>query len=262
MLHLLAILAILAGLPAIATAKPTIDTLQEPSPATPGEPEGPEEEPNASENTDAANAPTVPSGSNDGDASSEPTDRQATEAVSRIGSLGLAAAIGLATVVTGGIVVNRKCETDDGAQAPSEETRSDRDPVEHPGPEGALLMGRRALDDGDVESAKDWFDTALALDPSLNVAAFCRGVCLRETGDLEEAAASFREAIEIQPDSGRARYHLAATHAELGNVPKSVETLRPLVAAEPNVADQALEDSSFAALRDDPRFLALVDDLG
>lgn len=133
-----------------------------------------------------------------------------------------------------------------------------REPIEHPGAPGSLLLGRRALDDGRPGLAVGWFQAAVRLEPSSAKAHLCLGVGLRASDRPERAAAALAQACDLDPTDARARLHLARALVEDGKPAQAVSALRPLVGTDPRV-DQALaEDEALAPLRDDPRFLALL----
>lgn len=130
-----------------------------------------------------------------------------------------------------------------------------------PGVPRILLLGKDAVDEGELEDAVEWFETALAAEPDLPVAHLCRGLALAEMGDHEEAAGAFRSAAEADPGNPAARYLLAASLAQSGSTREAIVHVRQVVDLVPQLADLAREDDRFAPLRDDPRFLAALGDL-
>lgn len=124
---------------------------------------------------------------------------------------------------------------------------------------GSLLRaGEAAVKAGRHEEAVAWFTQAIAMDPTLHVAHFCRGVCLASLGRHAEARDAFRKAHRLDPAEGAYRLELARASARTGCGPEAMEALAPLLAALPELAQDVAEDEAFAGLRDHPRFLALV----
>lgn len=125
---------------------------------------------------------------------------------------------------------------------------------------GVITAGQEALDNGDVEAAVGWFETALELAPNLQVAHFCLGLCLDELGRLEEAERRLRAARELEDDPMSAYAH-ASVLARLGRTREAVEVLERLTSRVPDLREQIREDDELANLRDHPRFLALLGEL-
>lgn len=130
-----------------------------------------------------------------------------------------------------------------------------------PGVPRILRLGKEAVDEGDLEDAVEWFDTAIAADPDLGVAHLCRGLSLEEMGRHEDAADAFRSAAEADPGDVAARYLLARALAEAGEPREALVHLRQVLDLVPELADLARDDEGFQVLRDDPRFLAALGDL-
>lgn len=130
-----------------------------------------------------------------------------------------------------------------------------------PGVPRILRLGKEAVDEGDLEAAVEWFETALAADPDLGVAHLCRGLSLEEMGRHDEAAGAFRQAAEADPGDVAARYLLARNLAESGSGREALVHLRQVLDLVPELADLARDDEGFRTLRDDPRFLAALGDL-
>lgn len=143
----------------------------------------------------------------------------------------------------------------EGAPAPA--------PVElpEPGAGGLLSLGREALDQGDLEAAIGWFETAIAVDSELEAAHFCIGLCLDELGRVEAAADVLEDAHELAPGDPMTRYALASALARTGRTAEAVDLLEPLVRRSEAFARLLRGDAEFDALRDHPRFLALTGEL-
>jgi tetratricopeptide (TPR) repeat protein len=85
------------------------------------------------------------------------------------------------------------------------------------------------------------------------------GMSLLAQGKEEEARAEFRAGLRAHPGAWQGHYNLACAEAKLGSNDAALEQLE--LAAEIDreaVAKYAPEDADFAALMDDPRFLAIT----
>jgi mannose-6-phosphate isomerase-like protein (cupin superfamily) len=85
------------------------------------------------------------------------------------------------------------------------------------------------------------------------------GTSLLAQGDEEGARRELRAGIETYPDAWQGYYNLACVEARLGNKDEALAQLQRAVELErETVATRAREDSDFASVMDDPRFLALT----
>lgn len=78
-----------------------------------------------------------------------------------------------------------------------------------------------------------------------------------ERGEIEEAKALIVDA-RTRFDDAALTYNLACAEARLGDTDPAFEHLGAALEQRPTLADLAREDSDLDALRDDPRFAALV----
>ena len=79
------------------------------------------------------------------------------------------------------------------------------------------------------------------------------------SGDAEGARAEFEAAVTARPDAWQGYYNFACLEARLGNTDAALDLLeRALELDQEQVARIAPDDDDFAALRDDPRFLAVA----
>lgn len=136
------------------------------------------------------------------------------------------------------------------AEAPEDAGDEQNAARDHPGPEGVMLLGNRALQAGEPEVAEGWFATALELDEDLAIAALCRGLCRVEMGQPGRARASLSRAVDLEPSDGTARYHLARAQALDGATTEAVRTLEPLVRMRPDVIGEVHDDGAFADVRE------------
>lgn len=166
--------------------------------------------------------------------------------------VGLVAAVGV-----GGAYTRRSRPQPD----PDESEPALQAAVEHPGPEGALMLGRRALRKGEPEVAGAWFAAAHELGDQLAIAAMCRGLCHLELDDPRQARAWLSRAVDLDPKDGTARYQLARAQAIDGAKRDALRTLRPLVELRPGLVEDVSSDPVFEDLRQLPGWLSLVEEL-
>jgi tetratricopeptide (TPR) repeat protein len=85
------------------------------------------------------------------------------------------------------------------------------------------------------------------------------GMSLLSQGREEEARAEFQAGIEANPDAWQGRYNVACAEARLGNRDAALEHLERAAELDREaVSRYASQDEDFAAIKDDPRFLALT----
>jgi tetratricopeptide (TPR) repeat protein len=85
------------------------------------------------------------------------------------------------------------------------------------------------------------------------------GMSLLAQGDEERARAEFAAGLAAYPDAWQGYYNVACAETRLGNREAALEHLRRAAERDPEaVRKYAPEDSDFAALKDDPEFLAIA----
>ncbi len=78
------------------------------------------------------------------------------------------------------------------------------------------------------------------------------------SGDIEGALTACREALELHPGNALILYNVACLESRLGRQEAALEALSESLAAWPAYRELAAADDDLAALREDPRFLALL----
>lgn len=164
----------------------------------------------------------------------------------------------------------RRRAPEPASEQPSEATQTPEEPdgsepstreLPEPGLEGVLRLGQQALDEGDLETAVGWFETAVAISPKAQAAHFCMGLCLDELDRLEEAADALENALELQPGDPLALFAQAGMRARMGRTGDALELAARLTREYPEFREAMAEDEAFDRLRDHPRFLALIGEL-
>jgi tetratricopeptide (TPR) repeat protein len=89
------------------------------------------------------------------------------------------------------------------------------------------------------------------------------GVSLLDQGDEEGARRELQAGIDRYPDAWQGYFNLACVEARLGNVAEALDKLAQAAERDQEaVAKFAPQDEDFAAVKDDPRFLAITGQAG
>ena len=81
---------------------------------------------------------------------------------------------------------------------------------------------------------------------------------LYRAGDYEGALAACREALDAYPGNALILFNIACLETLLGHTDEALEPLAESLAAWPEYKELAADDDDLEALRDDPRFQALI----
>jgi mannose-6-phosphate isomerase-like protein (cupin superfamily) len=89
------------------------------------------------------------------------------------------------------------------------------------------------------------------------------GVSLLDQGDEEGARRELQAGIDRYPDAWQGYFNLACVEARLGNVDEALAQLEQAAQRDQDAVTKfAPQDEDFAAIRDDPRFLAITGQAG
>ena len=100
---------------------------------------------------------------------------------------------------------------------------------------------------------------AIEFKPDYHGAWYNRGISLSALGRKEEAIASYDKAIEFKPDNGPAYYNRACFYSLQGDFDRAISDLAEAIRLEPEEYRKlAATDSDFEPLREDPRFLRML----
>ena len=120
----------------------------------------------------------------------------------------------------------------------------------------AAKRGARATEDGTIVLAVGGRPgEAFSRGPGESVGDFYR---LYRDQDYEGALAACREALDEHPGNAMILYNVACLESLLGHPDEAFGPLGESLAAWPAYKELAAGDDDLAALRDDPRFQALV----
>ena len=85
-----------------------------------------------------------------------------------------------------------------------------------------------------------------------------RGVFALNIGDFQQAKSFFEKALRLKPDEPYLLYSLAATHAQTGSLEQAIDYLKKSILIQPRLKSQALNDSDFSGLRDNKQFQEML----
>jgi quercetin dioxygenase-like cupin family protein len=85
-----------------------------------------------------------------------------------------------------------------------------------------------------------------------------RGWALASLGRQDEGRRAIQDGLERYPDSPELLYDLACVEGLAGNAERAIKPLREAIARDPKLAERAMVDEDFAAIRDDPEFESAI----
>jgi tetratricopeptide (TPR) repeat protein len=119
---------------------------------------------------------------------------------------------------------------------------SDVDAVE------AFTRAEASEQEGDLETARRWYDLAARLDETDPVIPFNLGNVLDELGRSREAEIAYRQAIERVPELADAWFNLGVLQEKMGREEEALSSYRRAFAVEPTYAD-ALHNAALLLMR-------------
>lgn len=124
----------------------------------------------------------------------------------------------------------------------------------------ALHNKGNALGDlGRYEEAIAVYDAALKIKPDFHEALTARGGALAYLGKFDEAMTAFDTALAIKPNHDNTMYCRACTYALQNQIEPALNNLAQAIQLNPEEnCEMAKTDSDFDAIRNDPRFQALL----
>tara|TARA_R110002073_G_scaffold10970_6_gene51003 strand:- start:52 stop:2154 length:2103 start_codon:yes stop_codon:yes gene_type:complete len=109
------------------------------------------------------------------------------------------------------------------------------------------LLGRIALDEGDLNKAGQFLDTALSFEPESASLAYSRGHIFLATQSYEKAEEQFLRAEQLAPRATRAKASLAYTRTRKGAFVEAFADYRELIKLDPT--DQHIKTKLFECIR-------------
>lgn len=119
-------------------------------------------------------------------------------------------------------------------------------------------LARAWRDTGDRAAAADAGEKITSLAPTWPTGWFELATDYKATGRIADAIAAVERFVGLEPNQGDGWYNLACYRCLAGNVPGALEALELAVGLAPENARHAVDDADFAAIRTDPRFIAIT----
>ncbi|MBE7384494.1 MAG: tetratricopeptide repeat protein [Leptolyngbya sp. SIO1E4] len=113
---------------------------------------------------------------------------------------------------------------------------------------------------GQKEAAIICYDKALVFKPNYHEALNNKGTAMAALSRYAMALACYDQALTIRPSYYRALYNKACCYGLQGDVENAVKFLQEAIALASEYRDMAKTDTDFDAVRDDPRFQALLEE--
>jgi tetratricopeptide (TPR) repeat protein len=120
------------------------------------------------------------------------------------------------------------------------------------------ILARAWRATGDRAAAADAGEKIIALAPEWPVGWFELATDYKATGRVAEAITTVEHFIRLEPNQGDGWYNLACYRCVAGDAPAALEALELAVGLDPENARAAVDDADFAAIRTDPRFIAIT----
>ena len=109
-----------------------------------------------------------------------------------------------------------------------------------------------------IEEAITAFDNALKIKPDYPDAWDNRGYALFNLGRYEEAIASYDNALRFKRDDASAYFNKACAYALQENITLALENLKQAINLDSKYLEMAKTDTDFDKIRNDRRFINLL----
>jgi len=119
-------------------------------------------------------------------------------------------------------------------------------------------LARAWREGGDRAGAADAGERITSLAPAWPVGWFELATDYKATGRIAEAIAAVARFVELEPNQGDGWYNLACYRCIAGDIAGALAALELAVGLAPENAQVAVDDADFAAIRTDPRFIAIT----
>ena len=121
-----------------------------------------------------------------------------------------------------------------------------------------FLKGQAMRAAGQLESAADFLEQSLKLDPDNLHTYLALAWCYKRTGRLQQAIDSMRIAVELDPENAIAHYILACYLALGKQVEIALLHLSFALELNPDYKSLTVDESDFDLIRENPRFASLT----
>lgn len=120
------------------------------------------------------------------------------------------------------------------------------------------ILARAWRESGDRAGAADAGEKIIALAPQWSTGWYELATDYFATGRLAEAIATVEHFIKLEPNQGDGWYNLACYRCAAGDRDGAIAALDLAVGLAPENARIAVDDTDFAPIRSDPRFIAIT----
>lgn len=127
--------------------------------------------------------------------------------------------------------------------------------------EKQLEMGQQQIQEGEFEKAVETYREILQKHKDHGFAHYRLGYALHANGQLDDAIEQHKKAAKYKPFAPVATYNLACALALKGEKEMALDTLRKAVDVGFSQADYMLGDSDLVSIRDEQRFVDLVEEI-
>jgi tetratricopeptide (TPR) repeat protein len=129
-----------------------------------------------------------------------------------------------------------------------------------------INLGGSYLGKGMRDKALEILKKAIYLDPTYaqrigenyDKAYYNRGTVLASQGKLQEAVEEYKISLMINPNFADSYYNLACAYSKLGNIEQAIRALESAIHLNTSLKNYAKNDSAFNNIKDDERFISLV----
>ncbi len=111
----------------------------------------------------------------------------------------------------------------------------------------------------DWDKALEYAQKAIAMDEDNPVTHYNYGVVLDYMGDREGAQKIYREVLELDAELPAPYYNMACGYGRDGDVEEALKYLAIAIRLSPEFHAESQEDPDFDTIRDDPRFVAFLE---
>lgn len=118
-------------------------------------------------------------------------------------------------------------------------------------------IGESFLEMEDAETAIEWFDACLEIDPNYYPALIEKGIALAKLSQFQESIQTLNKAAQLD-QSARPWYNMACVAHFMGNKSTMLQAVQEAVNRDATTMERFKHDATFSQYREDPKFLELV----
>ena len=112
---------------------------------------------------------------------------------------------------------------------------------------------------GRFSDAIPYFRRAVTITPQSMTSWLGFGWCLKRLGQLSDAITVLTQGIDVCGNEPILAYNLSCYHSLAGNVPAAIEYLTKAISSDDRFRSLTSRESDFDSIRNDPRFVAVIE---